>query len=54
MLDFVMYVFGFYVLVLFVFVVWESSIMIQDKKDRQRRGTTDYYDNTIKNNVASY
>lgn len=47
MLNFIIYVFGFYVLVLVAFVVWESSIMIQDKKNRQRRGTTDYYDNTI-------
>lgn len=25
--------------------VWESSMMIEEKKERQRKGLTDYYDN---------
>ena len=28
--------------------VWESSVMISEKKERQRKGITDYYDNPIK------
>jgi hypothetical protein len=29
-------------------IVWESSKMIDEKKQRQRKGLTDYYDNPIK------
>lgn len=28
-------------------VVWESSMMIEEKKQRRRQGLTDYYDNPI-------
>lgn len=31
-------------------VVWESCRMIDEKKQRQRKGLTDYYDNPIKKN----
>jgi len=26
---------------------WETSVMISEKKERQRKGLTDYYDNPI-------
>ena len=28
-------------------VAWESSVIISEKKERQRKGLTDYYDNPI-------
>jgi hypothetical protein len=32
--------------------VGESAVMVQDKKERQQKGLTDYYDNPIeKDNV---
>ena len=32
---------------LFGWFVWESSVMISEKKARYRAGTHDYYDNPI-------
>ena len=29
-------------------VAWMSSILVSEKKERYRRGLTDYYDNPIK------
>lgn len=52
MLDFVMYVFSFNVLVLFAFIVWESFVMADEKKERQCKGLTYYYDNPIEKNNA--
>lgn len=28
-------------------ILWESSLMIEEKKQRRRLGITDYYDNPI-------
>jgi Na+/phosphate symporter len=28
--------------------VWISSVLVSEKKERQRKGLTDYYDNPIK------
>lgn len=46
-LDFLPIVVGIYLLILVGYFVLESANMIQDKKDRQRKGLTDYYDNPI-------
>lgn len=35
------------VIVFMVAIVWTSTVMIEEKKERQRRGLTDYYDNPI-------
>jgi hypothetical protein len=48
--DFLPIVLGFYLLILLAFVVWESFVMADEKKKRQRRGLTDYYDNPIEKN----
>ena len=36
------------ILIFLGFLVWESSKMIQEKKERQRKGISDYYDSPIK------
>ena len=48
MLDLIQY--GFALILLFVMfvVVWESTKMVSEKKERRRKGLTDYYDNPIK------
>jgi len=38
---------GIGILLFMTAVVWESTKMIQEKKERQRKGLTDYYDNPI-------
>jgi len=40
--------FGIVVTCIAGWFAWESSIMISEKKARQRAGTHDYYDNPIK------
>jgi hypothetical protein len=40
--------FGIVVICLAAWFAWESSVMISEKKARQRAGTHDYYDNPIK------
>jgi hypothetical protein len=49
-LDFLPILFGLYLLILVAFIVWESFVMTEYKKDRQRKGLTDYYDNPIEKN----
>lgn len=39
---------GIVILLIMNWFVWESSKMISEKKQRQRLGLTDYYDNPIK------
>lgn len=41
---------GLVLLSAMLFVVWQSSVMISEKKERQRKGLTDYYDNPITKN----
>ena len=48
MLDIIQYGFGLMVMLVMFVAVWESSKIIDEKKDRQRRGVTDYYGNLIK------
>jgi hypothetical protein len=48
--DFLPILFGLYILILFAFIVWESFVMADEKKRRQREGITDYYDNPIEKN----
>lgn len=43
-------IFTVLVICVMLFVVWQSSLMISEKKERQRKGLTDYYDNPIKKN----
>ncbi len=49
-LDFLPIVVGIYLLILLGFIVWESFVMTDEKKERQRKGITDYYDNPIEKN----
>ena len=39
--------FGIVVICLAAWFAWESSVMISEKKARQKAGTHDYYDNAI-------
>ena len=39
--------FGIIILIPFAWVVWESSVMLAERKARYRAGTHDYYDNPI-------
>lgn len=43
-------IFGVIICLLMVVAVWESCKMISEKKERQRKGLTDYHDNPIKKN----
>ena len=42
------FIFGLILLFLMGFFAWESSVMVSEKKARQKAGTHDYYDNPIK------
>jgi Na+-transporting methylmalonyl-CoA/oxaloacetate decarboxylase gamma subunit len=48
MIEIIQHGFALLVLAVLAVVVWESSKMIGEKKERQRKGITDYYDNPIK------
>jgi hypothetical protein len=48
MLDFIQGFMAVIILIIMAWVVWETSKMIDEKKQRQRKGLTDYYDNLIK------
>ena len=48
MIEVINNVFALILLSIFAWVVYESSKMISEKKDRRRKGLTDYYDNPIK------
>jgi hypothetical protein len=47
MFDIILDVVALIILGAMAWIVWESSVMISEKKDRQRKGITDYYDNPI-------
>lgn len=42
------YIIGVIILFIMGWIVWESSIIIEERKERFRAGTHDYYDNPIK------
>jgi hypothetical protein len=48
MLDVIQGFMAIIILTVMAWVVWETSKMIDEKKQRQRKGLTDYYDNLIK------
>ena len=48
MFDIILDVVALIILGIMGWVVWETSVMISEKKERQRKGLTDYYDNPIK------
>ena len=48
MLELIQHVIAVVLLIALAWIVWESSKMIQEKKERQRKGISDYYDNPIK------
>lgn len=48
MFDALPLVLGIYLLILVGYIVWESAVMVQDKKDSKRSGTTDYYGEPVK------
>ena len=39
---------GSVLLIAMAWIVWESSVMLEERKARYRAGTHDYYDNPIK------
>jgi|13_taG_2_1085334.scaffolds.fasta_scaffold19990_5 hypothetical protein len=45
--EIVKIIFGIIILIPFAWVVWESSVMLAERKARYRAGTHDYYDNPI-------
>jgi len=47
MLEIIQHGFAIVILVVMGWIVWETSKMIDEKKQRQRKGLTDYYDNPI-------
>ena len=47
-IDIIPHAIALLILVFLGYLVWESSKMIQEKKERQRKGISDYYDNPIK------
>ena len=47
MSELVGYLIGLPIVVLGGLVVWESSVMLAERKARYRAGTHDYYDNPI-------
>ena len=48
MIDILQYGFAILILIIMLMAVWESTKMVSEKKYRQRKGLTDYYDNPIK------
>ena len=48
MLEIIQHSFAVILVILLAWLVWESSKMISEKKERQRKGISDYYDNPIK------
>lgn len=48
MLDIIQYGFGIILLIVMGYFTYMSSVLISEKKERQRKGLTDYYDNPIK------
>ena len=48
MIEIIQMILGFIIIAGMAWVVWESSVMIEEKKERQRKGLTDYYDMPIK------
>lgn len=41
---------GFALTIILGIFVWESTNMVEEKKQRRRKGLTDYYDNPIGKN----
>lgn len=48
MIDIVQGAFGLVIVTIFGWIVWESSVMIDEKKQRRHKGLTDYYDNPVR------
>jgi hypothetical protein len=48
MLEVIQFILGLVLITGMAWVAWESSVMISEKKERQRKGLTDYYDMPIK------
>ena len=46
--DIINYITGIAILAGMFWVVWIQCVMIEEKKERQRKGLTDYYDMPIK------
>lgn len=46
--DIINHIIGIAILAGMFWVVWIQCVMIEEKKERQRKGLTDYYDMPIK------
>lgn len=49
--DLINNLFAVIILAVMTVIVWQSTVIIQEKKERQRKGLTDYYDNPIDREV---
>ena len=47
MLDIIQWIWAIILLVIAGYFAYMSSVLISEKKERQRKGITDYYDNPI-------
>ena len=48
MIEFIQHGIAIIIVVIMFWVLWETTKMVDEKKQRQRKGLTDYYDNPIK------
>ena len=48
MIEILQYIAGSVLIIIMARIVWESSVMLAERKARYRAGTHDYYDNPIK------
>lgn len=46
--EYIMDIIGLIILFVMGWIVWESNVIISERKARFRAGTHDYYDNPIK------
>lgn len=53
MLEVIQSISFFIVFGTFAWAVWQSVLMVDEKKQRRRNGITDYYDNPIEKNRSS-
>ena len=47
MIAFIQYTLGIILVVIMGRIIWESSLVLQERKQRYLDGTHDYYDNPI-------
>ena len=48
MIEFFTYLAALIVLMFLFWIIWETTMILEERKQRYRKGITDYYDNPIK------